>query len=526
MKQRLAIGIVGNCKGIERILSQEGIPLEKIGAEIRPEGYSAIALTKEVSENQLKKIRSYVSRGGALLTTMPLLKLIDPSFSCSKRKVKLIEGKGELFQGVGTLWLKSGGWESKSAGFGTFEDGASAIPQISMGNGFVIALPFDLEKAVLDLKSEPRAFTSPHLPVHEQSSVVSKGNLRRLVRNCILALHSLRRLPLIHKWYYPGNFQTLFSFRIDLDNWETADIRKTLDVCRANKFKATWFLNTENMDEHKGLAKEISKSQEVGSHLHLHDVFDSPDKNMENATTAHRKLSGLGINVRSAAAPFAKWNESFGSALEDMGYFYSSEFRIGYEDLPFRPIVQGKESPVLQIPVHPMSLGELMARNYTERMVADYFREVAKRLSSANEPVIFTGHPDKRLGRYPNAFSLILNAGLSLEDCWVCTMGEFAEWWRQRDSVAFTADYDGSSVVVKCGDNLPRLRLRVVKPDTSKKLVRYSNSRIVLSAPGFSKKDWYNFRDTVEAREAMPAGKFMLHKAIMAAKKLIGKPVK
>ena len=57
------------------------------------------------------------------------------------------------------------------------------------------------------------------------------------------------------------------------------------------------------------------------------------------------------------AAPHGRWNAGLDAVLDELGYLYSSDFQLGYDDLPFFPWREDRFSSVLQVPIHPICEG-------------------------------------------------------------------------------------------------------------------------------------------------------------------------
>ena len=58
--------------------------------------------------------------------------------------------------------------------------------------------------------------------------------------------------------------------------------------------------------------------------------------------------------------------------FEDMDFEYSSEFTLDYDDLPFFPYLKDGFSKVLQIPIHPISLGRLRRSHFSKNEMLKY----------------------------------------------------------------------------------------------------------------------------------------------------------
>ena len=74
------------------------------------------------------------------------------------------------------------------------------------------------------------------------------------------------------------------------------------------------------------------------------------------------------------AGPHGRWDPSLDDTLEDLGYLYSSDFQLGYDDFPFYPWKGDRFSRVLQIPVHPVCEGLFLEAGVDDPgVIGDYF---------------------------------------------------------------------------------------------------------------------------------------------------------
>jgi hypothetical protein len=167
-------------------------------------------------------------------------------------------------------------------------------------------------------------------------------------------------------------------------------------------------------------------------------------------------LRAFGIEPSGFAAPHGRFNRGLLSALDELGVRHSSEFGLAYDDLPFVPY----GSSVLQIPVHPVSLGIFLeavaaegprrasATRQAVRTAVDYFRETTRSKYRAGEPVFFYGHPTGRLGRYPEVLRAVFETADSFGAIWRTTLSEFVAWWHYRAAVDLRVVRHGESVLV------------------------------------------------------------------------------
>ena len=136
----------------------------------------------------------------------------------------------------------------------------------------------------------------------------------------------------------------------------------------------------------------------------------------------------------ASPAPHGRWRPSLDDQLEDLGYLYSSDFQIGYDDFPFYPWKGDRFSRILQIPVHPVCEGLFLEAGVDDpAVIGDYFRAGRRRRKlDAGELAVVYGHPERRLGRMPEVLTALARAIDSQPLVWRATFSELARWWRWR----------------------------------------------------------------------------------------------
>ncbi|MDG3004057.1 hypothetical protein [Paludisphaera mucosa] len=231
---------------------------------------------------------------------------------------------------------------------------------------------------------------------------------------------------------FPHPFRSAFNLRVDLDEPVAEDYfrfalgRNLLNDC------CTHFVNTNAYSGEREVLADLA-GRDAQSHGHYHYVYRDPEANLRNLERADRILRGRGFDVEGFAAPHGRWNPSLDDALESLGYSYSSDFQLGYDDLPSFPWKDGRFSRVLQVPVHPICEGLFLDAGASGgRCVAEHLAAVVAEKIEAGEPAFVYGHPERRLGRMPEV-PLALAATLDRYPLvWRTTLTEMARWWRWR----------------------------------------------------------------------------------------------
>jgi hypothetical protein len=230
---------------------------------------------------------------------------------------------------------------------------------------------------------------------------------------------------------YPFPNRSAFNLRLDLDEpfpddyARFAEARRPIDDC------STHFVSTGAYGGIRRVLDDL-KTVDTQSHGHYHFVYREAEANRRNLRRAHQVLYDSGFKIEGFAGPHGRWNEGIDEVLEDLGYAYSSDFQLGYDDLPFFPWRGDRFSKVLQIPVHPLCEGVFFEAGGSALSVLDHFVRVLRTKVEAGEPAFVYGHPERRLGRYPEIIRGLAEAVERESLVWRTTLTEFARWWRWR----------------------------------------------------------------------------------------------
>jgi hypothetical protein len=292
--------------------------------------------------------------------------------------------------------------------------------------------PTDPFPLLIDTTAGPRAWTvGPHR-VTERVSVVPRAAIRARVLGRLRDAIARSGGVWARLAAYPRPYRAAFNFRADLDEpypedyFAFARARAPLDDC------ATHFVSTAAYGDHPAVLADLARL-DTQSHGHHHVVTRDPRVNRRNLERAHEILTNAGLAPTGFAAPEGRWNAGLDCAMAGLGYGYSSDFSLGYDDRPFFPVVDGRFGPVLQVPIHPVCEGLFLDRGITDgRLMAAYFAEVVRRKLDAGEPAFVYGHPERRLAYYPEILSRLAETIAGEPRVWRVTLTAFARWWRWR----------------------------------------------------------------------------------------------
>ncbi len=252
---------------------------------------------------------------------------------------------------------------------------------------------------------------------------------------------------------FPYPYRSAFNLRVDLDEpfpddyARFASARKPIDSC------TTHFVSTNAYGTDLSVLDDL-RQLDTQSHGHFHVVYRDGRANRRNLERAHAMLVRSGFSPVAFAAPEGRWNPGLDQAVEDLGYRYSSEFQLDFDDRPFFPWRGNRFSSVLQVPVHPICEGLLLERDPTSAgAIAEHLIATIARRISAGEPAFIYGHPERRLGRHPEIVSRIADFVASEGLLWRVSMTEFADWWLWRGVQRWElVDRDEGRFEIRCED--------------------------------------------------------------------------
>ncbi len=233
---------------------------------------------------------------------------------------------------------------------------------------------------------------------------------------------------------FPFPYRSAFNFRADLDESLAEDYARFARARRPLNDCCTHFVSTHAYGKEAAVLQDLHRFDSQ-SHGHYHVIYRDPAANHRNLARAHRLLCDAGIEPVGFAAPHGRWNPDLDGVMEDLGYRYSSDFQLGYDDLPFFPWLSAERrfSRVLQVPIHPVCEGLFFEAGALDgRFVADHLVRTVRARIEAGEPAFVYGHPERRLGRHPEVLAALAETISADPLLWRTTLTDFARWWRWR----------------------------------------------------------------------------------------------
>ena len=266
---------------------------------------------------------------------------------------------------------------------------------------------------------------------------------------------------------YPFPYRSAFNFRLDHDEFVADDFQRTCEAIAGYEHAFSHYICASTHEAHAAAVQRLQGS-DVGSHGYWHHTYFDPQDNFKNIRRGIESLVTMGFAPSGYVAPHGRFNRGLPDVLASLGITHSSEFAFAYDDLPLFP--QG--SDVLQIPVHPICLGiflESLRRSKraaldpasVAELATTHLLRVLQARYEAGEPVFLYGHPDGRLGRYPQVLRDVLQSAAHCAALWMVDRTTFQRWWRERLAVRVKLVQDEQAFVLAAAHLPTKFRLAV-----------------------------------------------------------------
>jgi hypothetical protein len=432
----------------EIILNQIGVSYRviRLNESIEPEHCAVLIVNSADFAAQKQPIIAYLENGGAALLEAEAAGQIL-GIPTGRVFIKYLHSLPEdaVFSETPICQVGRRCRVAKDALYLLNQSGQNTVAVKTIGKGAAVILPSGLVSAILSHKIKRRNFPAEggeRMP-SERVSGVAKGGVRRIVQAALEFLFHFRELPFVNLWPFPNGAKNVFGFRVDSDFSTQNDVEQLYQTCQKNGIRAAWFVETRSAADWIDVYGEM-KDQEIGYHCFRHRVFPGYLANKNDIEQGLQILKQANIEPRGYAAPYGEWQPVLGKVIEESGFRYSSEFALAYDDLPFFPWLHNSFSHVLQIPIHPISVGRLHWARHSEKQMFDYYLRVIQEKLALQEPVFLYHHPgQRRFELWDKIFQAVKEY-----DLLNLPPGEYAEWWRKRNAVKWFAEFTGGGLKV------------------------------------------------------------------------------
>ncbi len=427
----IKIGLLQYTPAWELVLDQIGVSWSLIQEihTLTPTSHSLVIVNKSISSNEQSVLSNYSNSGGALLYTPEEKQQVERRSVRKKYISSLVPQQKEEYSFFEIFDIYNRAF--------LFKDN-SLLEVEHIRGGLLSYLGLSIDPIVLNSKSKRKSFftESKRFP-NERVARTSKNALRQLLQSHFEYLHHRRNLPFVHKWFYPTDKKSIFTFRVDSDKGTKEQIEEIYHISQMHKIPTTWFLDVKS---HEAWLDYFTKftEQEIGVHCYHHIIYNSEILNEENFERASSLLAKHGISPKGIAAPTGEWTKSVGTAFNKLNFPYSSEFGYDYNNLPSFPYLNVSFSPVVQLPIHPTCVGTMLRARMTSDDMIKYFTNVIDRNLLLHEPICLYHHPTHKHNEVFDEIFRYINSKNILKSSY----SSYAEWWKRRSNVDFNVEWN------------------------------------------------------------------------------------
>lgn len=402
-------GLIGKSSEIVSMLRQEGIPFfehDSLGSGKLNDRESILIISK-VGGRDIKPLKDHLFKGGAIICD----RLNKDLVSCMR--VKRMDFDDSIYRGYIECYESSG--------------------------GYIVYINKYLFKEIDDKRAVIKEFFTSAGIVREKVALFPKYRDREILSRALMASFHIRSLPFVRLWYYPKAQRSVFSFRFDLDEDTDNDLEHIAEASMQFKDCTTWFVSCASFERNiYKIKKLIDDGFDVQSHGYYHHTYGDSGQNEVNINKSINYINSLHGSVEGFAAPMGRWNEGLQAVLERLGFLYSSEFSLDYDNFPFYPIMHGRISSILQIPIHPICWGIYKDAGIEDNeAIREYMQKVVIKKYDARLPILIYGHPSESIGKEPKLLEAIYGIVDPLPKLWRAKFSDLAKWWNKRDKVRF-----------------------------------------------------------------------------------------
>jgi hypothetical protein len=435
VKRNIRIGYIGHNRSWEQLLGQIGGSWERLNPDkpISIANYSSVVVDRELSRSEQTHVEDYLQNRGALLDATGAF----CTGSHHKTSLSAIypDSGDSLFGHIEEIPVYG---TAHAMGSSVLLDGTVWIdPSLNRYLAFC-GLPVD--RLWQEYKTIHKSFgTASTAATAERTSALQSHPYLEVILSLLRNLHDQSGLPFIYKWWHPDPEKHAATFRIDSDYGHLDSITELSETAQQSQIPLTWFLHVEHHKNHLSqLIETIPRADEIALHCYRHYEYQTEEQYRSDILEGLKLLQKNGVSPNGYAAPYGSWTKAIAGALQHFSFEYTSEFGYDYDSLPS----VSKKSSILQLPIHPVSIGSF--RRFRSEMsdVRHYFNQTIKLKHLTHQPLHLYHHPNDG---EPDQFTELLTL-LEPGDYQWMTYTDWSNWWRQRTAAAFNAYFDTDTV--------------------------------------------------------------------------------
>jgi len=440
----LRVGMIGSSPGWEELLCQAGVPvLHPVQPDSPPGAFSVIVASRRPEGDEEAFVREYLRGGGGILGSSAFLGSLLAQAGDPVRLSYIAPDPRGVLRGLSLMDVETTGAIPREANCLRTDENVYAVFAGDLLGGLAVVTPFDPGEAMEDFRAVERYFYArqERLP-SERVSRIGKNEVLHFVRRALEYLHHGRGIPFACLSQFPGEAVNVCAMRIDTDSGTPDEIDELYRISSESKVPFTWFLDAGSHSRWLGRFAEMER-QEIGLHCYDHRIYLDAARDEENIRRGLTAMTESGLHPAAFASPFGFWSPDLGKAIDRAGFRYSSEFAWAYDSLPCYPVTRAGRYATMQIPIHPIAVGNMRRSGYTPAQMSQYFHEVIAGKLSRGEPLFFYHHPGH--GQWDVLRDLCDH--MQALGARPLTLGEYAAWWSSRLALRASFRLEGKSVI-------------------------------------------------------------------------------
>ncbi|WP_340103228.1 hypothetical protein [Rhodohalobacter sp. 8-1] len=431
MKRHIRIGYIGRNKSWEQVLGQIGASWDRVnpGRPIPFEDYSCIIVDRSMNRAEYTHVSNYLQKEGAIIDTTGTF----CSSSVQRQFISTITPNPEdpLFGHIDEVPVHCVSYSIDSS---ARLNGTVWFDPSPGRNMAFCGLPIDQLWSEFKTAHRPFGSTTTALTAERISQRQSRPYVD-VVLTLLRALHDKSGLPFVHKWWHPDSNKLAATCRIDSDYAPLDTIKLLSDSARELDIPLSWFLHTSHHEPHlKDLIELLPDTDEVALHCYRHYEYSTSEQYRSDIHEGLRLLNTYGVWPAGYAAPYGCWSKPLADALTSFSFEYTSEFGYDFDSLPSTAHASG----ILQLPVHPVSIGSFSRFMADQSHIQSYFQQVADKKYLTHLPLHLYHHPNDC---EPVRFADLLKLFDRDNYHWM-TYSDWSNWWNKRVSKAINVRYD------------------------------------------------------------------------------------
>jgi len=249
-------------------------------------------------------------------------------------------------------------------------------------------------------------------------------------------------------------------------------LHEIVRISSAHGCKPTFFVTASLLDSHRQeMMGLLNKKLQVGLHGNYHiDHARLPGKTQQTEMTIGvEKLKSLGIDVAGFRGPFLRFNDATGKAVTDSGLAWSSHHSLLFHDKVFmEPFSQSKNARNL---IHGFYVNESLAETpslpfygsdcleipvclpddeilvdrlgiHDETLLIEIWTQLLDFTYRSGELFNLLIHAE-RIDQIATPLDALLADSARRKGVWMASLGDIAQWWKQRSTFSFKVDPSG-----------------------------------------------------------------------------------